>query len=290
MTNQPRKIRKTKTFQVTGVVLIALLILWAAWGNLTVGTTRYKLSDEKIPSSFNNFKIAQISDLHNAEFGKDNAALIDILSAEKPDLIAITGDLADSNHTDLEAAFTFIEQAVKIAPSFYVTGNHDALLRDKFLLLESKLKELGVSILRNQMVMLEKDGYVIQLTGIDDPAFVQNASEPYFPEVSSPNGTPNTGMENGYRILLAHHPEAFETYAAKGFNLILSGHAHGGQFRLPIIGGLIAPDQGFLPKYDAGIYKSNQSAMILSRGIGNSVIPLRFNNRPEVVIIELKNK
>lgn len=290
MTNQPRKIRKTKTFQVTGVVLIALLILWAAWGNLTVGTTRYKLSDEKIPSSFNNFKIAQISDLHNAEFGKDNAALIDILSAEKPDLIAITGDLADSNHTDLEAAFTFIEQAVKIAPSFYVTGNHDALLRDKFLLLESKLKELGVSILRNQTVMLEKDGYVIQLTGIDDPAFVQNASEPYFPEVSSPNGTPNTGMENGYRILLAHHPEAFETYAAKGFNLILSGHAHGGQFRLPIIGGLIAPDQGFLPKYDAGIYKSNQSAMILSRGIGNSVIPLRFNNRPEVVIIELKNK
>ena len=95
-------------------------------------------------------------------------------------------------------------------------------------------------------------------------------------------------QETAYAILLSHRPELFETYAACGVDLVLSGHAHGGQFRLPFIGGLIAPNQGLFPKYDAGLFTDGNTNMIVSRGIGNSIIPIRFNNRPEIVLLELR--
>ena len=93
--------------------------------------------------------------------------------------------------------------------------------------------------------------------------------------------------ESGYTILLSHRPELFETYMDGGIDLVFSGHAHGGQFRLPFIGGLVAPNQGMFPKYDAGLYTDGGTSMVVSRGIGNSIIPFRFNNRPEIVLVEL---
>ena len=95
--------------------------------------------------------------------------------------------------------------------------------------------------------------------------------------------------ESSYIILLSHRPELFESYVSCNIDLVLSGHAHGGQFRLPFIGGLIAPDQGIFPKYDAGLFTNGSTNMIVSRGLGNSIIPIRFNNRPEVIVIELLN-
>lgn len=93
-----------------------------------------------------------------------------------------------------------------------------------------------------------------------------------------------------YSILLSHRPELFEVYAKNNIDLILSGHAHGGQFCLPLIGGLLAPNQGLFPKYDSGIYTQENTNMVVSRGIGNRLFPFRFNNCPEVILIELKSK
>ena len=94
--------------------------------------------------------------------------------------------------------------------------------------------------------------------------------------------------KDGFTILLSHRPELFDTYADQGMDLVLSGHAHGGQFRLPFIGGLVAPNQGLFPKYDAGIYTEDNTNMLVSRGVGNSILPFRINNRPEVILIELQ--
>ena len=95
---------------------------------------------------------------------------------------------------------------------------------------------------------------------------------------------------DSYTILLSHRPELFSVYAEQEMNLVLSGHAHGGQFRLPLVGGLVAPNQGFFPEYDSGVYTEHGTSMVVSRGIGNSLFPFRFNNRPEVILIELKSE
>ena len=124
-----------------------------------------------------------------------------------------------------------------------------------------------------------------QLIGLDDPDFTDGSS--YDPERLFENKLQNMDLEPGFTILLSHRPELFPAYSASGIDLILSGHAHGGQFRIPFIGGVAAPNQGFFPKYDAGEYHESGTTMIVSRGIGNSVIPVRINNRPEVVMIEL---
>lgn len=252
-----------------------------------VGTTTYEIMNKKIPSSFHNYKIVQISDLHNAEYGKDNASLIRILQSEEPDMIAITGDLVDSNHTDLDVAVRFIQQAIKIAPCYYVTGNHEAWIGDNYDSMEEKLIALGVVVPHNQTVQLEKDGETIQLIGIDDPDFAKAEAISDLSSGMIASELASVTKTDDFKILLSHRPEAFEIYAKENVDCVLSGHAHGGQFRIPFLGGVVAPNQGIFPQYDAGDYHLGTTTMIVSRGIGNSIIPVRFNNRPEVVVIQL---
>lgn len=175
----------------------------------------------------------------------------------------------------------FIEQAVKIAPCYYVTGNHEAWIGAFNLKeFETKLTDFGVTVLHNESIMLERGGEYIYLAGIDDP----DCGGDYRKNLE------NVSDSDCFTVLLSHRPELFEEYVKNGFDLVLSGHAHGGQFRLPLIGGLLAPNQGWFPKYDSGIYSEGSTNMVVSRGIGNSVVPVRINNPSELIIIELKKQ
>lgn len=245
------------------------------------------VSSNRIPTAFNGFRIAQVSDLHNAVFGEDNAELLQILSECEPNIIVITGDLVDAEHTNIDIALNFAKEAVQIAGTYYVTGNHEASL-PQYDELKTGLESIGVVVLEDASMQLEYKGEAITLIGLSDPSFT--IKEDMFGEVPAMVSTKLNSLaddESSYTILLSHRPELFESYAHCNIDLVLSGHAHGGQFRLPFIGGLVAPNQGLFPQYDAGIYTKGDTNMIVSRGLGNSIIPIRFNNRPEIVLLEL---
>ena len=268
-------------------VALLTVIIWTIWGNTALMVNTVTVTAGRIPAAFSGFRIAQVSDLHNAEFGENNARLIGLLSESRPDIIVITGDLVDSGHTDIDIAVSFAEEADRIAPVYYVTGNHEARL-SQYDRLRNGLEAAGVSMLEDRAVELERDGEKITLVGLSDPDFTVRSD--IFGEVPAMVSTKLESLadtESSYTILLSHRPELFESYASSGIDLVLSGHAHGGQFRLPFIGGLVAPNQGLFPKYDAGLYMESSTQMVVSRGIGNSIIPVRFNNRPEIVIVEL---
>jgi predicted MPP superfamily phosphohydrolase len=209
-----------------------------------------------------------------------------MLRAAQPDIIAITGDLIDSRHTDVALALDFAAEAVKIAPCYYVTGNHESRLEEEYAQLKAGLLAVGVVVLENDSVTLERDGETIRLLGVQDPAFEADYWT-LFPEDVMDKNLAALSQGEGFRLLLSHRPEYMDMYARYSIDLVLSGHAHGGQFRLPWIGGLYAPGQGLFPEYDAGMFSVEGTQMIVSRGIGNSAFPLRFNNRPEVVLITL---
>ena len=278
---------KKKYLSVILAILFSVLVLWTIWGNVTVGVTHYSVTSKQLPDSFDGFKIAVVSDLHNARFGRDNSQIVRKIEEEHPDIIAITGDLVDANRTDMETAIALVHKLMQLAPCYYVTGNHEAWIGKQFSVLEEMLLAENVQILHDEVIRLERDGQTIQLAGLDDPDFTERDTVVQQSLLQTKLNQMNLSKE--YCILLSHRPETFEAYVEENIDLVLSGHAHGGQFRLQFIGGIVAPDQGLFPKYTAGKYIRNNTTMIVSRGVGNSIIPVRFNNRPEILVIELKS-
>ena len=279
--------RKKRVLFIVVFVLV-VLIVWTLWGNTALEVNEYEVVSDRIPQGFEGFRIAQVSDLHNAEFGEGNEELIQLLSQTDPGIIVLTGDLIDSRHTDIEIALDFARQAVKIAPVYYVSGNHETRVRE-YEDLKMGLAEAGVVILENQKVQITREGESITLMGIADPSFQEDY---LFGDSESVARQAIEDLQNesdGYTILLSHRPELFDLYVDTGMDLVFSGHAHGGQFRLPFVGGLVAPNQGFFPKFDEGRFTEEITTMIVSRGVGNSIIPVRFNNRPEIVLVTLRN-
>ena len=282
-------IAKKKKFiflAVAAAVLVALVI-WIAWGNTALELNTYTISSSKLPQSFDGYRIAHVSDLHNAEMGKDNEKLLTILRDADPDMIAITGDLIDSRSTNVEIALNFIREAVKIAPCYYVTGNHEARVNE-YDELKSGMESAGIIVLEDAQTEISLDGDTITLIGVNDPSY---QTDYLFGDSETVMNTKLEELrtENGeFTVLLSHRPELFDAYTDHGMDLVLSGHAHGGQFRLPFIGGVVAPNQGLFPEYDAGIYTEGNTNMLVSRGVGNSILPFRINNRPEVILIELQ--
>lgn len=264
---------KRRTALLALALLCIVSIAWIAWGNTALEVTPYTVTNPQLPQEFSGFRIAQVSDLHNVQMGKNNGKLLAMLEASQPDLIAITGDMVDSRRTDLDVALDFAREAVKIAPTYYVPGNHEARIPE-YPALKAALKELGVVILENESRMLGDENGSITLAGLTDPDF----GIPWQP----------LSAEN-YQVVLSHRPELLTRYAELGFDLVFTGHAHGGQFRLPLIGGLFAPHQGFFPQYTSGIHTQGDTAMVISRGLGNSAFPLRFYNRPELVVVTLES-
>lgn len=166
-------IKKRKLMIVLTVVasLLIALVIWTVWGNTALELNTYTVSSGRLPEAFDGYRIAHISDLHNTEMGKDNDKLLNMLREAKPDIIAITGDLIDSRNTDIEIALQFVEEAVKIAPCYYVTGNHEARVSEYFDDLKNGLTELGIIILEDERVDLDKNSETITLIGINDPSF-----------------------------------------------------------------------------------------------------------------------
>lgn len=268
---------------ITAAVLVPALLIWLLWANSSPAATQVTVASGALPEAFEGFKIAHVSDLHNAVFGRKNEKLLSLIRAAEPDIIAITGDLIDSRHTDIDSALAFVEAAAEIAPVYYVTGNHESRL--DFDEIEPRLIAAGARVLRNEAEDIGRGGERIRLAGIDDPSFIRTGGTA---EERAAAELEQLGDGGGtFTVLLAHRPELVEVYAEYGAGLVLSGHAHGGQVRLPLLGGLYAPGQGLLPEYDSGLYSLGETQMVVSRGLGNSVAPLRVNNRPELVIVTL---
>ena len=267
-------------------VLLAVFVIWTTWGNQALMVNTYRITSSNLPKAFDGFHIAQISDLHNCQMGKNNEKLISVLRAEAPDIIVITGDMIDSRQTDVDIALHLARELVQIAPCYYVPGNHEARVSE-YDSLKAGLIELGVTVLENAKVTIESSGEKMTLAGVVDPSFKTDYLKGDDTAVMGSILTELLGEEDRYTILLSHRPELFEVYAQHTVDLIFSGHAHGGQFRIPFVGGLIAPNQGLFPKYDAGIYEEGNTTMVVSRGICNSIVPLRINNRPEIVVAVL---
>ena len=279
------KIKKKWILSLIALVLF-ILIGWTLWANTALEVNEYEIVSDRIPQGFDGFRIAQISDLHNAEFGERNEKLIQLLSQTDPDIIVITGDLIDSRHTDIEIALDFARLAIKLAPVYYVSGNHEARVCE-YEDLKMGLAEAGVIVLEEQKVQITREGKSISILGIDDPSFQEDY---LFGDSESVARQAIENLQNesdGYTVLLSHRPELFNLYVDTGMDLVFSGHAHGGQFRLPFIGGLAAPNQGFFPEYDAGLFSEGSTTMIVSKGVGNSIIPIRVNNRPEIIVATL---
>ena len=271
-------------------VLAALLLAGNAWANARVWNARVEIRDEKIPAAFDGFVLCQVSDVHNEARGEGNAALLRALREAAPDLICITGDFLDSRRTDLDFALELAGQLAEIAPAVYVTGNHEARRMD-LSALEAGLAALGVQVLRDDWMPLARGGEEIALLGLDDPGF--SAGEDW----TLAEGLDQTQARlsallaqagDRFSLVLSHRPELLPAYADAGADLVLSGHAHGGQVRLPGIGGLFAPGQGILPRLTSGVHARGETRLVVSRGLGNSAFPLRVFNPPEIVTVTLR--
>lgn len=261
------------------LLIVIVLLLFCNFQNKHLETTHYTYETEQLGVDLDGYRIVQISDLHNAKFGKNNQKLVDRIRECAPDMIVLTGDLVDSNHTNVDRVVQFVDEIVKICPVYYVTGNHEYWLeKSEYDELMDGLVSAGVVILDNQVVEISRGDAKFRLVGLDDRSLADGTLEALLSD------------EKELTVVLAHEPQYFARYAGTGVDLVLSGHAHGGQFRLPFVGGIVAPDQGFLPEYTAGEYYMNGTEMIVSRGLGNSVIPVRLFNYPEIVCVDLVGK
>lgn len=258
------------------VLFVIALAIFLHWNNTALQVTNYTISSKRIPKSFDGFKIVQISDLHNAKFGKDNSSLLNKIREQSPDIIVITGDIVQA--APMENALAFARQVTQIALTYYVPGNHEHRIDYKPLF--DGLQEAGVILLLNQSAAIQKGDQWLNLIGIEDPTF--------YPDEAIEDKLRPLIQRNCYNIVLSHRPEQFDTYVSCKADLVFTGHAHGGQFRLPLIGGLFAPGQGVFPKYDAGLFTEGKTNMLVSRGVGNSAFPFRLFNRPEIVVVTLK--
>lgn len=264
-------------------LLVILIGVYNIWNNNSVEITNIEISNNKVPEDFKGTRIVQVSDFHNSMFGKDQSKILKKLKEAKPDFILITGDLIDRRNTKIDVAVSFVEEAIEVAPIYFVTGNHE-VRSGEYDILKTKLIDEGVIVLDNESVILKSGQSTLKLSGIIDPGKIEGSGK-----VKKVNASLASieGESADFSILLAHRPDLFEVYAKYDFDLIFSGHAHGGQFRFPFIGGLLAPDQGFFPKYDSGQFRLGKTTMIVSRGLGNSIFPFRLFNGPELIVVEL---
>ena len=260
---------------------VGALSAFLYWQDNGLTVSQIALASDKIERK-KYIHILHISDLQSKSFGRGQKYILKKIEKEQPDLIVITGDLIDRNHLDMEASLDLIRGIVPLAPVYFVTGNHE-FQSGVWDILEEELLANGVTILDNAVSMTEINGVPLALVGLRDKS--------HNPEYAHVLDTLKKGIfDDRFTILLSHRPELFPVYAQKDFDLVFAGHAHGGQFRLPILGPIFAPHQGFFPEYSEGVHAALDTTMVISRGLGNSSFPVRLFNRPELVSIHLYGK
>ena len=264
---------------VAAAAAVAAPILIKQQRKLSVSRLNYR--SEKVFGALSGYRIAHVADLHNREIGQNNEILLAQLQVEQPDRILITGDLIDSYRPDPKIALAFAEEAVKIAPCDFVTGNHEhRMARKDFDAFLDALRERGVQVLRNEAVRVYVGEEQFRLIGVD----CQEGKTETLSDLM------RSRPANELNILLSHKPHYAEHYENARVDLVFCGHAHGGQFRLPLLGGLYAPGQGILPRYTDGLYELGNTTLCVSRGLGNSSFPIRLGNPPELQIVTLLPK
>lgn len=249
--------------------------------NNALQVSRYEITAQQIPAAFDGYKILHCSDLHNKSFGSQQDTLRSLVQKLQPDAICITGDLIDSRRTSISTMAASWEWIPSAYPTFYVPGNHESRISFYPQLLQA-LQAKQVQILHNTSVMVQRGKESLCFSGIQDPRFF--AGRPAYQQMLT-----QLRQAGSFQILLSHRPEQFDRYQELGYNLVLCGHAHGGQIRLPGTQGLYAPHQGFLPRYTHGMHQQHTTTMVVSRGLGNSGFPFRINNRPQLILITLKH-
>lgn len=270
------------------IILAAAAAVYLYFDNTRIDSTEYEVKVRDLPQAFDGFRIVQISDFHNSTFGENNCRLIDAIRSAKPDIIVITGDYLDSRNTNPAITDALTEVLVKTAPVYYVTGNHEFRIPEQFSESEKNMKNSGVHVLRSGSEYIELDGQRIRIVGVDDPTFYTNGEFQGQSCDEMISDIKNLCDDSCISVLLAHRPSLFDDYAAAGADIILSGHEHGGQFRIPFVGGLFAPDEGLFPEYCDGVHRKGNSTLVVSRGLGQSVFPFRVNNSPELVTVVLR--
>lgn len=265
------------------IIIISLIYLY--FENTTLEITQYPIKNEKLPKAFDGYKIVQISDFHNTKSKRLQQQILKTLENDKPDILVITGDFIDSRRTNINVSLNFIKQ-IKNIPIYYVAGNHESRIKE-YKSFKEKLIELGVYVLENEKISLSKNSDAIDLIGLQDPSFETSENNSEEMKKIIDKYLKNFSSKENFEILLLHRPELLDVYAQNNVDLVFSGHAHGGQVVIPFVGPIIAPNQGYFPKLTAGVNKKDETDLIISRGIGNNLCPIRVNNNPELVYVIL---
>ena len=266
------------------IIIIALITISAAALNQNLSVSHYTVATDKISGPI---KLALVSDLHSCGYGAGQATLLDAIEAEQPDAILLCGDIFDDK-LPRGNTIDFIEGISAKYPCYYVTGNHEFWSR-KADELKNILISYGIVVLEGTTGILETRGDRIRISGIDDPDTDRFASRsiPYVEQIEQLSAHANSEL---FTVLLSHRPERIEELLPLNPDLVLSGHAHGGQWRIPLIleNGLLSPNQGTFPKYTNGEYFFGGTELIVSRGLAreSTAVPRVFN-RPEIVIITI---
>jgi len=239
----------------------------------SIAVKRYTIVISKLPIEFQGFTILHLTDLHSKEYGDAQRHLIELINRQQFDVVAITGDLVDKSNPSMEPAIALVK-GLQSKPIFFVPGNHEWWTNYQ---IKSPLEDLGVHILENGQFKYNIGNSHILIMGVDDPYLGRDQLNMALAGVS----------DSVPKVLLAHAPNIFSKAVEANVDLVLVGHTHGGQVRLPLVGAVVAPGQGLFPEFDYGQFTSGSTNMIINGGLGESVLPIRFYNRPEILLVTL---
>lgn len=271
---------------LTALIILALIAAAAAFlikdSREDLEISRYEVASQKLPESFDGFKIVQLSDLHGAEFGEDGMGLVEKVKELEPDIIALTGDFV-TDEGDLAAVEKLAARLTELCPVYFVSGNHE-FGSGLAIKVRNILERAGVKYLSNEYLTISRGEDEILLGGVEDPLAYADMLSP--DELAQKM---NDAAPDAFKILLGHRNYWMTEYPELPVDLIFCGHAHGGLIRIPGVGGLIGTDRRLFPDFDAGEYNNGRYTLIVSRGLGNSVPIPRVFNRPEIVCVELSS-
>ena len=271
---------------LTALIILALIAAAAAFlikdSRDDLEISRYEVKSQKLPESFDGFKIVQLSDLHGAEFGEDGMGLVEKVKELEPEIIALTGDFV-TDEGDLAAVKKLAGRLTELCPVYFVSGNHE-FGSGLAVKVRNILERAGVKYLSNEYLTISRGEDEILLGGVEDPLAYADMLSP--DELAQKM---NDAAPDAFKILLGHRNYWMTEYPELPVDLIFCGHAHGGLIRIPGVGGLIGTDRRLFPDFDAGEYNNGRYTLIVSRGLGNSVPIPRVFNRPEIVCVELSS-
>jgi len=245
--------------------------------NRKLKLTQYSYTNKKLPASFDGYKILHISDLHGLFFGGNQSEIHSLIKKNRPDMIVLTGDIIDKDNRDIGAVKALVSNTGKIAPIYFVAGNHELHGKASFM-----YKQLLILFERHGVHVLHDKCVPVRGRTGNDRIYLYGC--PYQKHVNIAHA-PDT---EAFNILLFHDSTQFDKIADAGFDMVFSGHSHGGIIRLPLIGGLIGNDQKLLPAYDGGMFPKGGCTLVSSRGLGGSILP-RINNPPEIILLTLRS-